>query len=205
MPIHRTFKYHAHVFALALGLGLSLPLELSAAPTTSDETATAQEGESQTAVRPPRLAGTPVESRAVDLLIQMQTRSAGLEFNERKPASDSREVKLRLAPPVDARTQAPVSTTTTNASGLFGTGATPAVQTHRPLSGEARISSEVAAPATGARQSAAAGPSEPPLWMLLPREVIDYVRENRGFVLGSAAAALALLWAVSLAFSRHRA
>jgi hypothetical protein len=140
----------------------------------------------------------------VDLLIQMQTRSAGLEFNERKPLSDSREMRLRPVAVPDPKAATPAENSiSTNASGLFGSGATPAVQSSRLSGGETRIDGG-AAPSGVSRSPAAGAPAEPPLWMLLPREVVEYVRENRGFVLGSVSAFLLLLWGLSLAFSRRQ-
>lgn len=190
---------------LALLLCICLPLSVArAAPTTTEEASASQQDETQSALRSARPTATPGGSRAVDLLIQMQTRSAGLEFNERKPLSDSREMRLRpVAPPDPKSTGAAENGVSSNASGLFGSGATPAVQSSRVSGGETRIDGG-AAPGNVSRSPTAAGPAEPPLWMLLPREVVEYVRDNRGFVLGSVSAFLVLLWGLSLAFSRRR-
>jgi hypothetical protein len=79
------------------------------------------------------------------------------------------------------------------------------VQSGRPATGDHRGQEEVSSnggairPGRGATE---AGP--PPLWLLFPREVVEYVRENRGFVLTCVSGLLLLFWGCSVAFSRRR-
>ena len=55
-----------------------------------------------------------------------------------------------------------------------------------------------------AHPAASAYVGDPPKWLLLPREIIEYVRENRSTVVGSVLALVALLWLASLLFNRRK-
>ena len=158
------------------------------------------------------------ESSTIDMLVEMQQPSAGLQFNERQRAAEGQA--RPVVPPISlpqglpapgnnigsppARAEAPP----VSAAGLFGTGATPQVQQPQP-------SARPVAPVTGFNDGAAAPAprsvtsdphSNPTLsrWLALPRELIEYVRENRGFVLGSVAAFLLAAWTGSLLVARLR-
>lgn len=152
-------------------------------------------------------------SRTIDLLIDMQQRSAGLQFNERQAPARSGEIKPRatanaattagvaqqaavLTPPPGPRVEVPPLPR----SGLFGSGATPMVQSARVATVEppGGAAMEVAPRREGVTSSGAPLPA----WLLLPREVIEYVRENRWLVLSSVAAGLLLIWGVSSLFAR---
>jgi hypothetical protein len=158
------------------------------------------------------------ESSTIDMLVEMQQPSAGLQFNERQRAAEgqSRPVVPPLSLPQGlpapgnnigsppARAEAPP----VSAAGLFGTGATPQVQqpqpSARPVAPATGFGDGAAAPAT---RSVTSDPhSNPTLsrWLALPRELIEYVRENRGFVLGSVAAFLLAAWTGSLLVARLR-
>lgn len=152
-------------------------------------------------------------SRTIDLLIDMQQRSAGLQFNERKLPGRG-EIKPRQASTPDVAAVPGLSTAGVTAaraempppspSGLFGSGATPMVQTARTASVEPRgvPGMEPAAP----RRAGQSTSGEPlPRWLMLPRELIEYVRENRWSVLGSVAGGLLLIWGLSALFSRAAA
>ncbi len=158
------------------------------------------------------------ESSTIDMLVDMQQPSAGLQFNERQRAAEGRA--RPVVPPISlpqglpapsnnigsppARADAPP----VSAAGLFGTGATPQVQqptpSARPVAPATGFNDGAAAPAT---RSVTSDPhSNPTLsrWLALPRELIEYVRENRGFVLGSVAAFLLAAWTGSLLVARLR-
>jgi hypothetical protein len=157
----------------------------------------------------PRSQGkaTDSDSRTIDLLLQVQQPTAGLQFNERKGASESGETRVRSAPATSAppqndlrpsRAEAPPPTP---ASSLFGAGATPQVQSNRQMPSPA-VSSGGSTPPRRASTEPSAG--ELARLLLLPREVIDYLRENRGFVLSCVVGVLVLGWSASLLFSRRR-
>lgn len=177
-----------------------------AAPSTMDEPAASPPPQSR--ITPNMASGGRAagEDRAVDLLIQMQSRSAGLEFNERKPLTDGRELRIRPMSSNDGRagTQAQDSAPV-NASGLFGSAAVPTTQGSRVNGNETRVNAD--GPTASALQGRAAKrsePSETPWYALLPREIVEYLRENRLMVMSTAAAVALLIWAGSVAFSRHR-
>lgn len=143
----------------------------------------------------------------IDLLIEMQPREPGLQFGDRPRPSGSMNARAPTparpatpaatpAPPaarVDAHVEAP--------SGLFGVAATPSVQTRTAASpatptGAPRLPSEQSPAPTAALR-------EPlPAWLDWPRQALLYVRDNRGLVLGGAAAGLLLIWGVSALLAR---
>jgi hypothetical protein len=158
------------------------------------------------------------EASTIDMLVEMQQPSAGLQFNERQRAAEglTRPVVPPLSLPqglpaagnniggTPARAEAPP----VSAAGLFGTGATPQVQQPQPaartVTPAAALGTDVAGPSP---RSVTSDPhSNPTLsrWLALPRELIEYVRENRGFVLGSVAAFLLAAWTGSLLVARLR-
>lgn len=188
-----------------------------AAPTTPDTVDAAQplpereERGLSDKLRPPDSA---TGSRTIDLLIDMQQRSAGLQFNERQRPAGSGEIKPRVAVPGTPQAAAalhPAATPGPRAevpptppSGLFGSGATPMVQTARTANVELRGSAREEAPLPR-RQGVSAGGEPLPRWLLLPREIIEYVRENRWLVLGSVGGGLLLIWGISALFARAAA
>lgn len=161
---------------------------------------------------PLRAPDTSAGSRTIDLLIDMQQRSAGLQFNERQRPSGAADIKPRTAHPA-----APMRSTAaqpdpvpkaeappTPPSGLFGSGATPMVQAARTATTEPSVMTGPDAPPP--RRPDASTNGEPlPYWLLLPREVIEYVRENRWLVLSSVAGGLLLIWGISSLFARAAA
>jgi len=161
---------------------------------------------------PLRAAGTATGSRTIDLLIDMQQRGAGLQFNERQRPTRSDEIKPRVMPSAAASAAAlppmagpRVHVPPVPPSGLFGSGAAPMVQAARTASVEPRGGSTSADAATP-RQPGVSSSGEPlPRWLLLPREIIEYVRENRWLVLSSVGGGLLLIWGVSLLFARAAA
>lgn len=161
----------------------------------------------------PPAADNPTGARTIDLLIDMQQRSAGLQFNERKlPARDEikpRQANASVAVAIPALTPTGASAARAempplSPSGLFGSGATPMVQSARTATVEPRGTPGIE-PAVPRRAGAPASGEPLPRWLTLPRELIEYVRENRWLVLGSVAGGLLLIWGLSALFSRAAA
>lgn len=152
------------------------------------------------------------------MLVEMQQPSAGLHFNERQRAADARTrpVVSPLSSPkglpapsnnfvgMPARAETPP----VSAAGLFGTGATPQVQQRQnaagPMGPATGLGGEAVGPAPRSVSNVAHGNPTLSRWLALPRELIEYVRENRGFVLGSVAAFLLVAWTGSLLVARLR-
>jgi len=146
------------------------------------------------------------DSRTIDLLIEMQQPTAGLQFNERTSRSESAGSGLRstLSTPgmPQAQPQRPrFEEVQTPPSGLFGSAATPAVQGRTPSVSDSPPRDGPSSRAVGRPPSA---PTELQRWLQWPREVIEYVRENRTFVVGCTALLLLMGWAGSVMFSRRR-
>lgn len=195
----------AHLIVLLAGLA---SIAAQAAPTTPDAVddtpPIAREERGLHDLRGPDHA---TGSRTIDLLIDMQQRSAGLQFNERQRPVRSGEITPRTAvastAEVSAMPQAPgrqAEVPPTPRSGLFGSGATPMVQTARAATVEPRVGAGMdVAP----RRPGVTSNGEPlPRWLLLPREIVEYVRENRWLVLSSVGGGLLLIWGVSALFAR---
>ena len=153
-------------------------------------------------------------SRSVDLLLQMQQRSAGISFNERVRGRDGGDSHMRpvATSTAAAETSKPQAnqapSVPTAPSGLFGSGATPMVTTQRNIS----VSPGFTIPSGTAQAGSVRGASvssngggEPPNWLLWPRDLIEYVRENRATVIGGIAALCALSWVGTLLIARSRA
>ena len=149
----------------------------------------------------------------MELLVEMQQRNAGISFDERTRAVDTRDVRMRpvttpALPEQPSAPGTPAAAVATPPSGLFGSGATPTVTEQR----NATVSSRPAAPIGSAygdgNRSSAFGSSSPgttPLsWLLVPRDIIEYVRDNRAMVVGSVVALLGLMWVGSVMFARSR-
>ena len=151
------------------------------------------------------------DTRTIDLLVEMQQPTAGIQFNERAGRSGAREGQARTAQqaapsltPMQTPAQRPqVEAPPTPPSGLFGSGATPAVQA-RTQSGMDRSSSSDAMPARAAGRPSQDVPPEVKRWLQWPRELVEYVRENRGFVVGCTVMLLLMVWTGSMMFSRRR-
>lgn len=203
------------VAALYLLMAVLTGAAAHAAPTTADTASDAQPAERDERRLPDRLrsTGSASGSGTIDLLIDMQQRSPGLQFNERQRPAGSGEIKPRPAAAAVATAPAAVLPATpprrpelppTPPSGLFGSGATPMVQSARTANVDARGPS--GADLAAARRPAPSSQGEPlPRWLLLPREVIVYVRDNRWLVLGSVGGGLLLIWGVSSLFARAAA
>lgn len=134
----------------------------------------------------------------------MQQPAAGIQFNERASRNAGREGSSRAAlpqplqPALRTEVEAPPP-----ASGLFGSGATPAVHA-RSQDVVDRPSSRDDMPARAAGRPPSDVPPEMKRWLQWPRELVEYVRENRVFVVGCAATLLLVAWMGSVVFSRRR-
>ncbi|MDP2004413.1 MAG: hypothetical protein Q8K45_01945 [Rubrivivax sp.] len=195
---------------------MSSCLPAQAAPTTPDTPDAGQPVDSSERGLPDRLRAGDAQagSRTIDLLIDMQPRSAstqpgaaqrppGAETKARAsvaPAASSTPAVLGPAPAV-ARVQLPPVTP----SGLFGAGAAPPAPSTRGAMPDQPMS---AGPDTRPQRQPGAPSSSAaprPRWLQWPREVIQYVRENRAFVLGSVFAGMLLIWAGSRLLARAAA
>lgn len=192
---------------LALALGCLFSLAAGAAPTT-EAPGTSENNLAPTAPLGP--AGLSQSSRngdtrTIDLLVEMQQPTAGIQFNERSGRSGSREAQVRPVPAAAAPAQqrAQLEAPQLPPSGLFGSGATPTVQA-RSQNVLDRPSTSDGMPARAAGRPSSDVPPEMKRWLQWPREVVEYVRENRAVVAGCAAMLLVMGWTGSLMFSRRR-
>lgn len=181
-----------------------------AAPTAPDTTDPQESPADAAAVSSGQVSGRAeaAQSRAVDLLIEMQPRGAGLAFTDKaRLRSRSSASVARPQPESPTRPEPPAAVTEAlpaTKAGLFGSGATPTVQS-RAVTRPGPQSTAADTLARPGRDALSAGGETLPRWLMLPREFIAYVRENRGFVLGCIAGLLALYWVGSSLVSRRRA
>lgn len=196
-------------WSFVLATGCLLPLAASAAPTT-DVPGTAQtQAPAATSLGPAGVqsGARNSDTRTIDLLMEMQQPTAGIQFNERSARGSSRDGQVRTAQAAQT-TQSPqqrsqLEAPQTPPSGLFGSGATPAVQTGSQNLAERATGGDSAPPRVSGRPSSDL-PPEIKRWLQWPREVASYVRENRGFVAACIATLLLMGWAASMMFSRRR-
>jgi len=192
-------------------LGLILGATAVAAPVAPDAADMPQQPAASALVRPSERAGT-VESangsRSVDLLIELQNKTAGLDFNER--ARENGNTARSAALPVAGATAATPAVSATPNAGLFGSGAVPMPPPretsakesdfHQVQSRSNESSSGYQPGKDNAQNDDGAGGGR----VSLPREVIRWVRENRGMVAGGALLALVALWGTSVAVTQRR-
>jgi len=205
----RHSQYHGQHPRLALLSSSLISLAAFAAP--SSEVPSAFELNQATpaplSVTGGRAGARDSDSRTIDLLVEMQQPTAGVQFNERTSRNGSAGAGLRstLSTPgmPQAQPQRPqVEEVQTPPSGLFGSAAMPAVQGRTPSVSDSPPRDGLSSRTVGRPSSAA--PTELQRWLQLPREVIEYVRENRTFVVGCTALLLLMGWAGSMMFSRRR-
>lgn len=207
----------------AAGLGLLITAltapSVHAAPTTPDALDGPQPTDIEARAMPDRLRATEGATgpRTIDLLLDMQQRSAGVQFNERQRPTKPGNVTPRTRPSGIASAAARAVPAAASAapgmrieppptlpSALFGSGATPMLPSARAATVEPHGGAGTDAPPP--RRSGVSPSGEPlPRWLLLPRELINYVRENRWLVLSSVAGGLLLIWGVSSLFARAAA
>jgi hypothetical protein len=195
--------HHRPVVALILAMPV---LACVAAPTTEAPAAI----ETQQVYPAPvgaRAGAANSDTRTIDLLVEMQQPTAGIQFNERSARGAGGEQRARAAQSAPSVTQPPVQRPQVEApltppSGLFGSGATPAVQARTQNISDS--SSRDVAPSRAAARPSSDVPPELKRWLQWPREFIEYVRENRAAVIGGTALVLVLGWSASLMFSRRR-
>lgn len=139
-------------------------------------------------------AAVPGNSRTVDLLIQMQPRTPGAEFNERARA---------VARPIDAGAK-PVlpAGLTEHPSGLFGAGANPAAARGVDTSVTPARPSISGASETAPRRPAPAMVDDGKI--ALPAALVRWVREHREQVVVGSVVLLALVWGGSIVLSNRR-
>lgn len=149
-----------------------------------------------------RANDTNRDARTIDLLVEMQQPTAGIQFNERTPRRNTEEALARPAAAAPARPAA-IEAPPTPPSGLFGSGATPTVQPRNVAADAPSRSAEM----PGRPSSSKPGSEAPPeiqRWLAWPRQVIEYIRENRTWVAGTTATLLLLGWTASVMFNRRR-
>lgn len=146
-------------------------------------------------------------SKTVDLLIDMQSKNAGLDFNERT------RLRERTALTSAAQPQ-PQPQVTSHPSGLFGTTVNPgeAARERRredgewqsaPLRGRNASHLSMSSPGDGSGQDDIATAVSLRRWPAI-QAAIRFVRENRELVAAGAVATLALVWGASIAMSQRR-
>lgn len=151
-------------------------------------------------------------TRTVDLLIELQSRRVGLEFNERPRPLPDRGTRSGLLPAVPPKKGEETPSPSNPGSGLFGVGATPMVASPKPgaSTGDGPWKTGSAGggdppPPSRSHPSGGSGSSEEgaarlPPW---PRELIRFVRDHREWVIGGAIALLATMWGGSMALGRR--
>jgi hypothetical protein len=206
---------------LTLLMGCALSMAVVAAPTT--ENAPAAESSPVSTLTLGAAAGVrPGErnsdARTIDLLVDMQQPSVGIQFNERSNRNTAaRDGQARAAqgaqtaqtarpgamPVASPGTRPQVEALATPSSGLFGSGATPAVHV-RSQSGSDSPSGSDPGPGSKAARPQSELPPELKRWLHWPRQVVEYVRQNRTLVFGCTAMLLVMAWTGSMMFSRRR-
>jgi hypothetical protein len=141
-------------------------------------------------------------SSTIDLLIEMQPRTVGLEFNQRARAT-TRDGSIQRQSSND-HSGAAAPAVPSNASGLFGAGATPQVVPRKVSSEPDWKSTGDRGSIAGAQNAYRAGTDGEARMPWLPREIIGWVRDNRGTVVAGSAGLLALIWGASVALGRAR-
>ncbi len=198
----------SRITVLALCLAIQT-LPAAAAPTTGESSEAGGDEPSAAAARQPRdVAGPSSGDQTLDRLIQLQPRTAGIEFNERQrsvaapPRSGSTSGTV---PASKATTASPTPPQTPH--GLFGAGALPQQASGRA---DARVVEPPWKQREAMNKQAAAGSDRAgsdtpqPQWLLIPRELVIFIRDHRGWVIGGSLSALALFWAGSSTMARRR-
>lgn len=200
-----------HLPCTRLGLVSCLLISLAAVAAPSTEAPSAsdlrKEAPAPLPVTGGRAGAQDSDSRTIEMLVEMQQPTAGVQFNERasRGGSASAGVRPTQSPPglPQGLPRPPlVDALQTPPSGLFGSAATPAVQSRTPSVTSSPAREGLSSPDAGRPSSAM--PTELQRWLHWPREAIEYVRENRTFVLGCTALLLLMGWAGSVMFNRSR-
>jgi hypothetical protein len=191
--------------AIAISFGIHALLA-TAAPTTTESAEVSTDEPSAAAASSLRDApGHSAGDQTLDRLIQLQSRTAGIEFKERqRPAAPSlrNSAMTGTIPPFKPTAASPAPQAV---HGMFGSGAVPqqtAATTDtsavEPPWKQREMASTQSAPGAGG------GDTPSTRALLIPRELILFIRENRGWVVGGSLSALVLFWAASAAFTRRR-
>jgi hypothetical protein len=128
----------------------------------------------------------------VDLLIELQPQSAGLEFKERVPSREH-------AGAVTGGGARPGAEAEGSSRALFGAGATPTLASQKVQSGSGTVWSGSTGTQTEPSRAYEAPKAAGDGRSLLPREMIDFLRQNRPAILAAAAVLLALIWGGTMA------
>jgi hypothetical protein len=145
-----------------------------------------------------KLGSESQTSRAVDLLIDLQPRSPGVDFKERHFGGSGSTARATSARPVEtslpngAATVAATPAPAVNKAGLFGTQATPSVAREVPTASSVSARSSDLATQRGDSNRPQLRGDVP--WWMHPAGWIDAVREQRAWLLALLVVAL-LGWA----------
>ena len=206
-PVQRPMKKCEKYQLPAILMACALALPAVAGPVAPTDAATAEppaEAPTSISPRPAGAEGTDSrnDARTVDLLIEMQGRSAGLTFNERtrQPSSGAlpvRQTEQAAAPAVEA------PTVPTSRAGLFGAAAVPQGPAKginlNEQSNYARGEPDSPRPGgNGGAKDHQADQQEGDLRWLLPRTLVLWVRENRLMVIAGALVLVGMVWAGSI-------
>lgn len=203
----KTHKLNRACLQLVAGLVIctgvaAAPVAPADAADVPDQSATAAMSRATERSGAAESAGT---SRSVELLIELQSKTAGLDFSERARENGT-ATKPGLAPGGPAAPAVAGVGAANNAAGLFGSGAVPMPVAKETTSresdwrGSAHSNSSGSATQDSSRGDTAGGGGR----LTLPREIIQWVRDNRGTVVIGALAVLLVLWGTSIAFSQRR-
>lgn len=193
-----------------------------AAPTTETAPVTPSSEATSASVLnggPIKGAGRSGESNTIDMLVEMQQSSAGIQFNERQRAADARargplppsaaptaRPAWQVNPAAPGPAPAAAATPPVSQAGLFGSGAAPQMHQAPARTAAPAVGMGDGSPAPAAR-AAPAEAEHPQLarWLALPRDFINYLRDNRSMVLGTVLGLLAAGWVGSVLAARLRA
>lgn len=144
----------------------------------------------------------PGGTKTLDLLIQLQPRSAGFEFQDRPTKSSAVP-----SPPSQPRERLGGRTANAEAGspgGLFGAGAVQSQVTRQPEVRGGQAWQPAATSRAGGPPDSVDSSEAAPLWRMLPREVIIFIRDNREWLVAGIVLTLGLIWTLSAAFARRR-
>lgn len=195
--IAASFSWHAHAAPLVPGDGMS----------EAGSGASADSSAQATAPLPSTAIGTAMRTtRSVEMLLDMQGKSAGLDFSAGSRALD----KSAHSEGTGAAREGVGSVATTPErdprGGLFGSGATP-IPPVRAGADPAAAWRPAEGNGTGDPARASGVGAQGTQWdqrVIFPSALVAWVRENRGAVVASAIGLLALLWGGSIAMGQRR-
>ena len=173
-----------------------------AAPTATDAATASSVDEPAATARPAAAGnGTNNDKQTLNLLVDLQPKTAGFEFRNRTTGSVS---QVPRASTTGSQGVGPNGTLEgqPNAAGLFGAGATPEVT----RSTETRVQNDWQPAMQPVNSGMEPAPSDASMKfsLLLPRAWVAFIRENREWVVGGVLLSLAVVWMASASLARRR-